>query len=340
MAGRTYRRSTPAENLHIIIHRIPWRLLLLLPLLLAAAIPVFLFGTSAGQRLLPAMTNYFYHLSDAPTPVPTPYPPFPANLPQPGSLLYTVQAGDNCDTILSTRMHMADAGQIFSDANPKTVQLLNEVIGQNCHALQPGMVITLVPQYPLVAISGKVLKILPVGSLQPLPTPLINVQQQVGVDCTSGCNLDVRVSAQVQVQLVVQTALQIYIGSWVWAQAMLPDKQVAGFSNYPYVDPALSFNGATLRACDFQLDNTHDDNSLSCSQLTPNTILDDNGAWLYGVTGSASLDHWRYALSSHHLPVGSRILLWLSLDNNGNLVYRQGNDVYRFDETTHLYVQG
>lgn len=344
MAGRTYRRShtrsTPAENLQVVIHRIPWRLLLLLPVLVVIAVPVFLFGASAAQHLLPALTNYFYHLSDAPTPIPTPYPPFPTTLPQPGSRLYTVQVGDNCDGILSTQMHMADAGQIFSDANPKSVQSLNAVIGQDCHALQPGMVITLVPQYPLVAIGGIVEKISPTGSPQALPTPLINVQQQVGIDCTSGCNLTVRIAPGVRVQLVAQTALQMHIGSWVWAQAMLPDKPVGGFSNYPYVDTSRPLNGMTLRACDFQVDNTHDDNSLSCSQLTPNTILDDNGAWLYSVTGPGALDHWRYALTSHHLPAGTRVLLWLSLDNNGNLVYRPGNPVYKYDATAHVYVAG
>lgn len=346
MAGRTYRRSirstrstrsTPAENIRIVLRAIPWRLLLLLPLLIAIAIPVFFFGTAAGQRILPALTNYFYNLSGAPTAVPTPYPPFPAQLPLPGSLLYTVQAGDNCDEILTSQMHMAVAGQVFSDANPSTVNALNGVVGQDCHALQPGMVITLYPQYPLVAVSGIVLKLAPTSSLQALPTPLINVQQQIGVDCTNGCNLTVRIAPQAQVQLIVQTTLQIRVGSWVWAQAMLPLKQVKGFSTFPYVDASASLNGSTLRACDFQVDATHDDNSLSCSQLPPNTILNDNGAWLFGVTGSGSLDHWRYALPAH-LPPGTRVLLWLSLDNNGNLVYHQGSAAYRYDETTHVYV--
>jgi len=337
MAGRVYRRSTPAENLRIVLHAIPWRLLLLIPVLLIISFPVFLFGTGAGQRLLPALTTYFYNLGNPPTPVPTPYPAFPAALPQPGSLLYTVQAGDNCDEILSTQMHMSDAGQVFSDATPATVKALNSAIGQDCHALQPGMVITLSPHYPLVALGGIVLKVEPTSALQSLPTPLINVaQQQTGVDCSTGCKLEVRIAPKVQVMLTVQTTLLVHSGSWVWAQAMLPRKTIAGFSAYPYLDALASLNGMTMPVCDFQVDATHDDNGLSCSQLLPNTIVDDGGSWLFGVAGSGSLAHWRYPL---RLPTGARVLLWLSLDNYGNLVYHKGNPVYRYDDQTHLYVR-
>src|SRR5437016_1555246 len=212
MAGRVSPRSTPAENLRIVLRAIPWRLLLLLPVLLVLAFPAFLFGTSTGQRLLPALTNYFYNLSGPP-------------------------------------------------ASP----------------------------------------------LQPLPTPLINVaQQKLGIDCSNGCNLTVRIAPQVQVQMLVQTTLPVRTGSWIWAQAMFPRKPIKGFDNYPYADPTASLNGATMRVCDLQLDGTHDDNSLSCSQLLPNTIIDDGGAWLFGVTGPGSLDHWRYPL---HVAAGTRVLL-------------------------------
>ncbi len=339
MAGRVYRRSTPAENLRIVLHAIPWRLLLLIPVLLILAFPAFLFGTGAGQRLLPALTKYFYNLGSPPTPAPTPYPAFPSALPQPGSLLYTVQAGDSCDEILTTQMSMSDAGQIFSDTVPASVRALDSAIGQDCHALQPGMVITLSPQYPLVALGGIVLKAEPTSALQSLPTPLINVaQQQTGIDCSTGCNLAVRIAPNVQVTLTVQTTLPVHIGSWVWAQAMLPREAIAGFAAYPYVDPSasLNLNGMTVRVCDFQIDAAHDDNALSCSQLLPNTIIDDGGSWLFGVAGSGSLAHWHIALP---YPAGTRVLLWLSLDNNGNLVYRRGNRVYRFDEQTHVYVR-
>ena len=338
MTGRNYPRSTPAENLRIVLRAIPWRLLLLLPIFLVLAFPAFLFGTSTGQRLLPALTNYFYSLSGPPaSPVPTPYPPFPAILPQPGSILYKVQVGDSCDEILTTQMHMVDAGQIFTDVNPITVKALDNQVGQNCHAIQPGMVLTLAPHYPLVALGGVILKVDPTSPLQPLPTPLINVaQQQVGVDCSNGCNLTVRIAPQVQVRLIVQTTLPVHTGSWIWAQAMLPRKPIKGFDNYPYVDAGASLNGSTMRVCDLQLDNTHDDNSLSCSQLLPNTIIDDGGAWLFGVTGPGSLDHWRYPL---HLATGTRVLLWLSTDNNGNLVFRKGNPVFRYDEGTHVYIK-
>jgi len=339
MAGRVYRRSTPAENLRVVLHAIPWRLLLLIPVLLILAFPAFLFGTGAGQRLLPALTKYFYNLGSPPTPAPTPYPAFPSALPQPGSLLYTVQAGDSCDEILTTQMSMSDAGQIFSDSVPATVRALDNAIGQDCHALQPGMVITLSPQYPLVALGGIVLKAEPTSALQSLPTPLINVaQQQTGIDCSTGCNLAVRIAPNVQVTLTVQTTLPVHIGSWVWAQAMLPRKAIAGFDAYPYVDPSasLNLNGMTMRVCDFQIDATHDDNALSCSQLLPNTIVDDGGSWLFGVVGSGSLAHWHIALP---YPAGTRVLLWLSLDNNGNLVYHRGNRVYRYDGQTHVYVR-
>jgi len=269
--------------------------------------------------------------------VPTPYPQFPTNLPQPGSILYTVQVGDSCDEILTVQMHMADAGQIFTDVNPNTVNALDNQVGQDCHAIQPGIVLALAPHYPLVALGGVILKVDPTSPLQPLPTPLINVaQQKLGIDCSNGCNLTVRIAPQVQVQLIVQTTLPVRTGSWIWAQAMFPRKPIKGFDNYPYADPTASLNGATMRVCDLQLDGTHDDNSLSCSQLLPNTIIDDGGAWLFGVTGPGSLDHWRYPL---HVAAGTRVLLWLSIDNNGNLVYRKGNPVYRYDAGTHVYVK-
>ncbi len=339
MAGRVQRRSTARENMRAVAHVIPWRLLLLLPIIAIFAFPAFLFGTKQGQRLLPALTNYFYNVSGPPpAPTPTPVPPFPSLLPQPGSILYSVQAGDSCDEILTIQMHMADASQIFSDANPNTVKALNNVLGQNCHAIQPGMVLALPPQYPLVALGGVVMQIDPTTPQQPLPTPLINVahQQNIGIDCSGGCLLTVRIAPGVEVHLLVQTALPIKIGSWVWAQATFARKVIPNFANYPYADPTATFNGMSLRACDLQVDNTHDDNSLSCSQLLPNTIVDDNGAWLLGVTGPGALDHWRYPL---HLPIGTQVLLWLTLDNNGNLVFHKGNPVYRYDETTHVYMK-
>lgn len=339
MAGRVQGSSTPGENLRPIVRATPWRLLLLLPILIILAFPAFLFGTKQGQRLLPALTSYFYNISGPPpSPTPTPLPPFSTLLPQAGSIPYSVLAGDSCDEILTIQMHMVDAGQIFSDANPNTVRALNNVIGQNCHALQPGMVLALSPQYPLVALGGVVLKINPTTPQQPLPTPLINVarQQNVGIDCSGGCLLTVRIAPGVEINLLVQTALPIKVGSWVWAQATLARKVVPGFANYPYADPTASFNGMSLRACDLQVDNTHDGNSLSCSQLLPNTINDDNGAWLLGVTGPGALDHWRYPL---HLPAGTRVLLWLTEDNSGNLVFHKGNPVYRYDETMQIYVK-
>src|ERR1700719_2121570 len=109
MTRRFHARSTPAQNLRIILSTIPWRLLLLLPVLILLAIPAFYFGTHAGQNVLPALTNFFYKASGpAPAPTPTTHPTFPTALPQVGSLLYTVQAGDSCDEILAYQMHMTD----------------------------------------------------------------------------------------------------------------------------------------------------------------------------------------------------------------------------------------
>ncbi|HLI05549.1 MAG TPA: hypothetical protein VKV40_03170 [Ktedonobacteraceae bacterium] len=338
MARHFHQRSSAGELMRDFLQTFPWRFLLLLPLLALVGIPAFIFGTHAGQRILPAVTNYFYNLSNAqPTVVPTPYPPFPTRLPQVGPILYTVQAGDNCDAILTYEMHMTDASTIFSDANPQTVKALDAVIGQDCHALQPGMVLTLYPQYPLVALGGIVLKVTPTGPQEVLPTPLINVAptQQAGVDCSSGCNLVVRLSPSTAIYLSVQTTLPVKVGSWIWAQAALARKSVPNFTNYPYADPNASLNGMSLRACDLQVDNVHDDNSLSCDQLSPNTIDDDGGSWLFGVVGPGGLNHWNYNL---HLPTGTQVLLWLTLDNNGNLIYHKGNPIYRYDPASHLYV--
>lgn len=339
MARRFHSRSTPAQNIRTILHAIPWRLLLLIPILLLFAIPAFYFGTHAGKNVLPALTNFIYKASGTPAPpAPTPHPSFPTTLPQVGSILYTVQAGDSCDEILAYQMHMADAGTIFSDAQPETIKALDASIGQDCHNLQPGMVLTLSPHYPLVAFGGLVLKVVPTSPPQVLPTPVIPIvtPQQSGIDCSNGCLLTVRLAPGTQIYLNVQTTLSVKVGSWVWAQAMLARKKVANFGTYPYADPAASLNGMTMSACDLQVDNTHDDNSLSCNQLTPNTINDDNGSWLFGVIGTNSLDHWAYPL---HLPSGTQVMLWLSLDKNGNLYYQKGNPVYRYDAGSHLYVR-
>src|SRR5579859_888444 len=246
MTRRFQTRSTPAENLRVVLRSIPWRLLLLLPILILVAIPAFYYGTHAGQKIFPAMTSFFYNLTGAPpTAIPTPLPPFPATLPQVGSILYTVQAADSCDEILAVQMRMADAGTVFTDTKPNTVQALDASIGQDCHALQPGMILTLSPQYPLIAFGGEVFKVEATSPPQVLPTPLINIghQQQLGTDCSGGCLLTVRMAPAVQVHLFVQTTLPVKVGSWVWAQASLARKHVQDFDNYPYADPLASLDG-------------------------------------------------------------------------------------------------
>jgi hypothetical protein len=339
MSRQVRPRSTLTENFKLVRQIVPWRLFLLLPILLIFAIPAFFLGTGAGHHLLPNLTSVFYNLAN-PTAIvdPTPMPAYPQVLPQPGSVLYTVQNSDSCDEILATQMRMSDAGQIFADSNPNTVLALNAALGENCAALQPGDQVTLMPQYPLVSLGGLILKVAALSPAQPIPTPLIPVQrqQQVGVDCSNGCLLTVRIANNVQVRLSVQTALPVPVGAWIWAQAMYPRKTVAKFGAYPYPDLAATLDGATLRVCDVQINATHDDNSLSCDQLTPNTIDDDGGAWLFGVTGAGGLDHWNYGL---HLPPGSQMLIWLSFDSHGNLHYRHGDPLYRYDSVQHLYVR-
>jgi hypothetical protein len=168
MTNRVHPRHTLPEKRPLVIPALPWRLLLLMSYLLIIGIPAFLFGSRVGQRVLPTLTNYFYNSSGTPPlPTPTLLPPFPKILPQPGSLLYTAQPGDSCDEILSAQMHMTDAGQIFNDANPNTMKALNSAIGQDCHALQPGMVIKLSPHYPMVALGGEVLKVEAISPQQP-----------------------------------------------------------------------------------------------------------------------------------------------------------------------------
>ena len=160
MARRFRPQSTPGENVRIVARSIPWKLLILIPLLLVVAVPAYLVATNVGKGVIPGVTKYFYGLSGPPSPaVPTPQPAFPTVLPQAGSLLYTVQGGDSCDSILTYQMRMANAGQVFSDVNPNTVKALNSALGQDCHALQPGMVLPLSPQYPLIALGGVVQKI-------------------------------------------------------------------------------------------------------------------------------------------------------------------------------------
>lgn len=338
MARHIHPRNTPRGMLQIAT-RFPWQLLIIVPLLVTIALATFLYTSHMGGKILPSVTQLFYKVSDTDSSVISTSPPsFPKTLPQVGSVLYTVQTGDSCDSILTFQMNMEAAGEVFSDANPETVQALNNTLGQNCDTLQPGLVLSLYPQYPLVALGGTVLKIESPTSQQLVPTPLIYVpnQEQQGPDCSDGCKLLVRVNPHTQVYLTVKTSLSIHVGSWVWAQAMLARKAVSGFDNYPYADPKATLDGMVLPVCDFQVDNIHDDNATPCQDLTPNTIGTDRGAWLLSVIGPAALDHWHYALP--HLAVGTRVMIWLSQEN-GNLLFQAGNPVYRYDEGSHLYIK-
>jgi len=311
------------------------RLLVFVPLVLFIVLMVFLYGMRVGQRIMPAVTNYFYTVTGpSPSPTSMPLTSFPTSLPLVGMIPYTVQAGDSCDEILTIQMRMNDAGQLFSDANPNTVKALDSLIGQNCHAIQPGMNIRLAPQYPLVALGGIVLKVDLAAALLPMATPLIAVPtQSASFDCSSGCFLTVRIAQDTQIRLFVQTTLPVRIGSRVWTQAMLPRKPIAGFPNYPFVEPNASLNGMTLSACDLQVDTIHDSNTPSCDQFLPNTIDDDGGTWLFGVAGASDLGHWGYPLK---LPSNTRVLMWLT-NWNGTLSFHRGNPVYRYNEKTQVY---
>src|SRR6266699_4299390 len=179
MARRIHPRNTPRGILRSAT-RFPWQLLIIIPLLMVVAVPTFLYMSLAGGKVMPSITELFYKLSDAGLSVTaTPQPSFPMTLPQVSSVLYTVQAGDSCDSILAFQMNMQAAGEVFSDANPETVQALNNTLGQNCHTLQPGLVLSLPPQYPLVALGGVVLKISATSPQQVIPTPLIAVTREV-----------------------------------------------------------------------------------------------------------------------------------------------------------------
>ncbi|HEY4388009.1 MAG TPA: hypothetical protein VGN34_26465 [Ktedonobacteraceae bacterium] len=337
MARRYRTQNTPTEDAHLVVRPLPWKPVLSIFLIAAIIIPAYLYGTRLGGNLLSTTTQFAADiLNPHPSPTPLPVPTYARALPQAGSLLYTVQDGDSCVGFLAYQMRMNDAGTIFSDVKPETVKALNSVLGQDCHRIQPGMVLPLSPQYPLVALGGQVLKITSATPQQVIPTPLINVPStDNAADCSGGCLFTVRVSPSTEVLLSVQTQLAVHIGDWVWAQAMLARKTVPGFANYPYADPKASLNGMTLHTCDFQVNNVHDNDSLFCDQLEPNTIDDDGGSWLFGVAGPSALDHWKYKLP---VPVGTRVLLWLT-EQHGQLTYRPGNPAYRYDEAKQLYVK-
>ncbi len=323
---------------------IPWKVLILVPVLVLVAIPTFVYGTHWGLNILSSATGFFYKASgpDA-VATPTPLPSLSKTLPQSGQLAYKVQAGDNCVGVLNSQMNMADAGTIFSDSDPKAVKALNESLGNDCHALQPGMELHLSPQYPLIALGGIVQKIETKGaegSTKPiLPTPVANLQRTPTPQllCQDGCILTVELSTDTQVKVQVTSSVPVKKGSWVWVQGQMARQQISGFANYPYVKSSL--NDMTITACNFQADQTRDESVTACNKLSNNTIDDDGGTWLFSTIGSSSLDHWKYKLNKPKLSEGTQVLIWLSQNDAGSLVFRSGNAVYRYDPASHLYVQ-
>ena len=339
MSRRIQFRSTPEQNLQIVLKLVPWKLLVAVPILILLAIPIFTYSTHMGNQALRSFTKYFYTVfGAAPSATPIPTPTYPTTLPQAGSLQYTVQTGDSCDSILAYQMNMASAGQIFSDANPTTVQALSASVGHDCDKLQPGLVLTLSPQYPLVALSGQIVKIDLLTTQQAVPTPLISItpESTSSVDCSGGCLLTVNIMPKMQVHVAVTTTVPVRNGSLIWMMAAMARQHVANFANYPYADPNAAFNGMTLQACDIQIDTQADNATTPCDALSPSTVDQDGGSWLFGVAGKGGLDHWNdFGL---HVPAGTHVLLWLT-NNNGTLTFQPGNPVYRYDEASHLYVK-
>jgi hypothetical protein len=335
MAHRFHFKTTTGEASRTFLKVVPWRIYIVSILLFALALPTFVYGIRLGSNIFFGVTHFFYELSAPSVAASTPPPPLPGVVPRVGTVLSTVEEGDSCDAILAYQMRLSRAGEIFSDVKPETVQALNVALGQDCHRLQPGMVLALSPHYPLVALGGIVTQITSLTPHQAIPTPLIRVRntEEKGPDCSGGCALVVQVASNVRVKLEVRTSLMVRDGAWIWAQAMMTRKNMSGFSAYPYVDPQVTLNGMTLRACDFQVNDVHDDNSLACSQIQPNTIMSDGGAWMFAVTGPGALDHWHYPL---HYPPNTRLLLWLT-DDSGKLIYHAGDPLYRYDDSTHIY---
>lgn len=316
-----------------------WKVVGLLSAIILIVIPTYLAAQRVGSKLVPKLTSLFYDASNPDASRPVVLPAFPSVLPLVGTIPYTVQEGDSCDSILAYQMRFTNASEVFSDQKPETVRTLSANLGQDCHKLKPDMLLTLSPQYPLVAFGGKVLHVGSLKSPQAVPTPLITLPhvERYAPDCTQGCLLSVKIAPRVQVYLTVYTTADIFPGSWIWSQATLAHKVVANFADYPYADPVASLNGMALQACTFQIDGAppQAQTSLSCDDLTAENIHMDGGAWLFSVMSPSALGHWHYPLN---VPSNSRVLIWLSNDKTG-LTFHTGDPVYRYDQASRSYVK-
>jgi len=315
-----------------------WKVIGVLFAVLIVVVPTYITAERAGSKLVPELTSLFYKASDPNGSLtPASLPAFPPALPRVGTIPYTVQEGESCDSILAYQMRFANANEVFSDQKPETVQALGASLGRDCHKLNQDMVLTLSPQYPLIAFGGEVLHVGSLTSPQGVPTPLINLPhpEHYAPDCAEGCLLSVKIAPRVQVYLTVSTRADIFPGSWIWSQAALARKVVPNFADYPYTDPAASLNGMALEACDIQINGAppQPQNSRSCDDLTAKNIHMDGGAWVFGVTGPSALDHWHYPLNA---PSNSRMLIWLSDDDSG-LTCHPGDPAYRYDQASRSY---
>ena len=101
MVGRFHPKTTPKENFLALWRMIPWRMYLVSILLITIALPTFVYGIYIGKNVFFNAAHFFYTLSTLPVASPTPQPALPMLLPQAGSIFYTVEDGDSCDSVLA-----------------------------------------------------------------------------------------------------------------------------------------------------------------------------------------------------------------------------------------------
>src|SRR6266567_3379054 len=218
---------------HLPFRPLTWKVIGVLSAILIIIVPTYITAERAGSKLVSELTSLFYAVSDPNGSLaPVPLPAFPPTLPLVGTLPYTLEEGDSCDSTLAYQMRFTNASEVFSDQKPETVQALNATLGQDCHAIHPGMILALSPQYPLIAFGGEVLRVGSLTSAQAMPTPLINLphSERIAPDCTQGCQLSVKIAPRVQVYLTVSTKSDIFPGSWIWSRAALARKVVPNFA--------------------------------------------------------------------------------------------------------------
>src|SRR4051794_28462527 len=93
-----------------------WKVIGVLFAVLIVVVPTYITAERAGSKLVPKLTSLFYKASDHNGSVaPASLPAFPLTLPRVGTIPYTVQEGESCDSILAYQMRFANANEVFSD---------------------------------------------------------------------------------------------------------------------------------------------------------------------------------------------------------------------------------